>query len=189
MMADGVRHHTRSALQRAHYRVRQFGQAARASLRPLQPADEAEARDVLPESAWALYASMPQVDRRHALEVWRTLRAQGHTDPALAQAALLHDCAKHEGGITLAHRVAVVLLKAYRPAFLAGWAAAPAPGPGGWRQAFWAHAHHPETGAALAATAGCDPRAVELIRRHQEPLAQVEPDPWLAALQTADDDN
>ncbi len=166
MMADSVRTPPRSALSQARYRVRQFGQAVRVLLHPLQPADEAEARRVLPESAWELYAAMPQVDRRHALEVWRTLRARGYAEPALAQAALLHDCAKHRGGITLAHRVIAVLIKAYWPASLAGWAAAPAPGPGGWRQPFWAHVHHPDVGATLAEAAGCDPR-----RREPHPQA------------------
>jgi hypothetical protein len=146
---------------------------------------------VLPDSAWALFQAMPQVDRRHGLQVLRTLQAAGYEDVALAQAALLHDCAKHLGDITLVHRVAVVLLKAFRPETLGAWAATPAPGPGGWKQAFWAHAHHPEIGARLAAAAGCEPAAVNLIRRHQEPpmLHSGEAGHLLAALQAADDEN
>jgi hypothetical protein len=57
----------------------------------------------------------------------------------------------------------------------------------------WAHLHHPERGAELAAAAGCDALAVALIRRHQEPPAAHFGDPaldgLLAALQAADDDN
>jgi hypothetical protein len=193
MTAGSIGDPPRSMLDRAQYRVRQFRRAVWASVHPLGPADEAEARSMLPGPAWALFLSMPQVDRRHGLEVLRTLRARGHGEPALAQAALLHDCAKHRGGIMLGHRVAVVLLKAFRPNTLAAWAAAPEPGPDGWRQPFWAHAHHPEAGAQLADTAGCDPLAVSLIRRHQEPsrLSQSDAaeDQLLAALQAADDDN
>jgi hypothetical protein len=182
---------SRSMLDRAQHRVRQFRRAVWASLHPLEPADEAEARSVLPGPAWALYLSMSKIDRRHGLEVLRTLRARGHGDLALAQAALLHDCAKHRGGITLGHRVAVVLLRTFRPDRLAAWAAAPEPGPGGWRQPFWAHAHHPEAGAQLAAAAGCDPLAVILIRRHQQPSRVLQSDAaeerLLAALQAADE--
>jgi hypothetical protein len=172
---------------RARYRVRQFVQAVSASLAALSVEETAEARCALPAMAWPLFAAMPRGDQWHSIEVLRTLRARGYDDPALAQAALLHDCAKRRGGVTLFHRVAVVLLRAGRPELLAGWAAAPEPGPGGWRQGFWAHARHPEAGAALASAAGCDPVAVALIRRHQEAAGKT--DRLLAALQAADDDN
>ena len=175
----------------ARYRVRQFVQAVSASFTPLTPEGVAEVRAALPETAWPLFAAMPRGDQRHGVSVLRTLRARGCDDPALAQAALLHDCAKRMGGVTLFHRVGVVLLKAGRPDLLAGWAAAPEPGPGGWRQGFWAHARHAEAGAALAAAAGCDPLAVTLIRRHQDAPVESsgETDRLLAALQAADDDN
>jgi hypothetical protein len=176
-------------LRRARYRVRQFTDAVGAAVSPLTPSEHGQARAVLPAAAWPLFEAMPRADQRHSLRVWRTLRARGRDDRALAQAALLHDCAKRQGGVTLMHRVAVVLLKAYAPETLRGWAAIPAPGPGGWRQPFWAHAHHPEAGAALAAQAGCDPAAVDLIRRHQDPPGDGPSDHLLAALQAADDDN
>jgi hypothetical protein len=128
---------------RAGYRIRQLMQAVSASSAPLSDEDAAEAQRVLPETAWPLFAAMPRSDQRHSVSVLRALRARGYDDPALAQAALLHDCAKRRGGVTLFHRVAVVLLHAGRPELLAGWAAAPEPGPGGWRQGFWAHARHP----------------------------------------------
>ncbi len=181
------------AWRRARYRVLQFKKAVGASLAPLSPAEETKVRAVLPDRAWPLFAAMPRADQRHSLEVWRTLSGQGRDAPALTQAALLHDCAKHRGGITLAHRVAVVLLRAFRPELLATWAEAPVPGPGGWRQPFWAHAHHPGLSAALAEAAGCDPIAVALIRRHQVVETDDTDDAstygLLAALQAADDDN
>jgi hypothetical protein len=193
MTADAIGVSSSSMLDRAQYRVRQFQRAVWALLHPLRPEELAVARAVLPARAWDLFSAMPEVDRRHGVDVLQTLQERGFDDPALAQAALLHDCAKHRGGLTLMHWVAVVLLKAIRPDALAAWAAAPEPGPSGWRQAFWAHAHHPESGARLAAAAGCDPLAVSLIRWHQDssaasPHDEVE-ERLLAALQAADDDN
>jgi hypothetical protein len=136
---------------------------------------------------------MPRADQAHSLNVFQTLRAKGHCEQALLQAALLHDCAKHEAGVRLWHRVAVVLLKAFWPGTLASWAAPPAPKRGNWRYPFWAQINHPRRGAELAAAARCDPVAVTLIRRHQEPAAtqsgEPEIDGLLAALQAADDDN
>jgi hypothetical protein len=125
--------------------------------------------------------------------VLAALQGAGHDHPALFQAALLHDCAKREGGVRLWHRVALMLLKAFWPALPAHWAAEPAPVCTDWRYPVWAHLHHPERGAELAAAAGCDPLAVALIRRHQESPAMRAGDPsvdgLLAALQAADDDN
>ncbi len=147
----------------------------------------------LPETARHLFDGMPPADQRHSLKVLAALQAAGHDHPALLQAALLHDCAKREGGVRLWHRVALVLLKAFWPALAARWAAEPAPARTDWRYPMWAHLHHPERGAELAAAAGCDPLAVALIRRHQEPPAAHAGDPsldeLLAALQAADDDN
>ena len=93
---------------------------------------------------------MPRSDQVHALKVWAAVKLAGFDDPALAQAALLHDVAKHLGGVTLLHRVAVVLIKAFAP--------------GAWRAPedvsralaaqlrypLWAHANHPATSAQLA---------------------------------------
>lgn len=193
-------------LRRAAYRVRQFFRALAASLTPLTEAERVEAAAVLPAGARPLFDAMPRNDQRHSLAVLRVLRAAGHQEPALLQAALLHDAAKAVAGLTLLHRVAMVLLKASRPGLLAGWAALPQPARSDPRYPFWAHANHPAIGADMAAAAGCDPLAVLLIRRHQDPV-HVGPrgglppsdgvpqppddrvDDLLAALQAADDDN
>ena len=147
----------------------------------------------MPETARHLFDGMPPADQRHSLKVLAALQAAGHDHPALLQAALLHDCAKREGGVRLWHRVALVLLKAFWPALAERWAAEPAPASTDFRYPMWAHLHHPERGAELAAAAGCDPLAVALIRRHQEPPAahagDLSLDELLAALQAADDDN
>ena len=154
--------------QRAAYRVRQFAAAVAARWEPLPEGERAEARAWLPVAARSLFDRMPRNDQRHSLNVLRTLAAAGHAEPALMQAALLHDVAKSTGGVTLLHRVAAVLLKAVRPDWLARMAQRPAPARSDWRYPFWAHANHPRLGAEMAAAAGCDPLALTLIRRHQE---------------------
>jgi hypothetical protein len=179
--------------QRARYRVRQFANAVRAGLSPLSEAQIKEAQGILPAEAWRLFKAMPRQDQRHALEVLHALPANAEVSTALAQAALLHDCAKHRGGIRLWHRVAVVLVKAFDPGRMARWREMEAPAPNGWRYPFWAHIHHPEHSAQLAAEAGCDPMAVTLIRRHGDQPSSGTLDPLtqrlLAKLRAADDDN
>ena len=179
--------------RRALYRSRQFFQALGAGLTPLTLEERGLAWEHLPEAARHLFDAMPPADQRHSLKVLAALQAAGTDHPALLQAALLHDCAKHEGGVRLWHRVALVLLKVFWPALAARWAAEPAPERTDWRYPMWAHLHHPERGAELAAAAGCDPLVVMLIRRHQQPLTAHAGDPsvdgLLAALQAADDDN
>ena len=99
----------------------------------------------------------------------------------------------HLGGVTLFHRVAVVLIKAFAPGAWKRLKSAPEPRRRDLRYPLWAHANHPATGAQLAAGVGCLPRAVSLIRRHQESLpqsaARSQEDTLLLALQRADDDN
>jgi hypothetical protein len=159
----------------------------------LSEAQTDEVRVNLSEGARRLFNAMPRQDQRHGLEVLHTLQAAGAVSPALAQAALLHDCAKHHGGIRLWHRVAVVLVKAFDPSRVDRWHEMAAPATNGWRYPFWAHIHHPEHGAQLAANAGCDPLAVILIRRHGDAPPSGELDPLaqrlLAELRAADDDN
>jgi hypothetical protein len=203
-------------VRRALYRVRQFFNALGAYIRPLTAAERAEARAWLPRTAWPLFDAMPRNDQRHSLNVLRSLRTAGHRDPALLQAALLHDVAKSTGGVTLLHRVAVVLLKGVRPDWADRMVRTAPPARDNLRYPFWAHANHPRLGAEMAAAAGCDPLAVTLIRRHQDvssrekerrlwskgerPAAskaelqdstsgQILADRLLIALQTADEDN
>jgi hypothetical protein len=179
--------------RRARYRVQQFVSAIRAGLSPLSEAQASEARSWLPEGAWRLFEAMPRQDQRHGLEVLHTLRATGEVPPALAQAALLHDCAKHRGGIRLWHRVAVVLVKAFDPGRMARWREMKEPGEDSGCYPFWAHVHHPEHGAQLAAEASCDPLAVTLIRHHGDHPAPDALNPLtqrvLTELRAADDDN
>ncbi len=147
---------------------------------------------------------MPRYDRRHGLNVLRTLQERGHTDPDLLAAALLHDAGKtgrgEKGGVLrLWHRVAVVLMRALWPSLLERLGGPMPPGSHGshscghWQQPFFVQKHHAAIGAELAHQAGCSSGTVALIRRHEDPPGQAEDssdllsaDPLLAALQAAD---
>jgi hypothetical protein len=133
---------------------------------------------------------MPVTDQRHAVALLRILRAEGHDDPALLQAALLHDVAKSSAGITIFHRVAVVLLHAFRPGWLT-WLARDT-GRSFWRRPFAVYINHPAIGAAWAEAVGCHPMAVSLIRRHQSPVPMSSDDledRLLRLLQAADEED
>jgi hypothetical protein len=181
------------SVRRAAYRVRQFVAALVASHVPLVTTDEAKACRLLPPGALGLFQAMPRVDQRHSLSVVRALEARGEVHPALLQAALLHDCAKHVDGVRLWHRVVMVLLKALLPEQVIHWQASGAPPRKRWHYPIWSHLHHPERGAEMAAAAGCEPLVVTLIRHHQDSLAMEIDNPaarqLLAALQWADDGN
>ena len=127
----------------------------------------------------ALFFSMETSDQRHALDVFRDLKANGQGDASLLAAALLHDVGK--GRINVWQRVAFVLLNAVSPRLLCRLAS----GHGrGWRGALARSLDHAERGAALAEAAGSTPETVRLIRLHRAPAGD---DPALAMLQAADE--
>jgi len=174
-------------LGRARYRSLQFFKAVSATV---TQEDLALVESVLTNPAQReLFQRMTVADRRHAVALLRALRAQRHTHPALMQAALLHDVAKSGAGISVFHRVVIVLLQALRPGWLA-WLADDGGGP--WRRPFAQYLHHPTVGAGWAEAAGCLPLAVSMIRRHQLPLSPQSgtlEDELLGHLQAADDQN
>lgn len=191
----------------ARYRVYQFLAAVKASLTTwtgagnggLSVQDKALVQAILPASdQQQLFSRMAANDQRHAVAVARTLQAAGYTDPALLQAALLHDVAKSLGQPIL-HRVLIVLFEAFWPAALARLSVSSSPAPAStgpaaswWRRPFVVHAQHPAIGAAWARSVGCDPLAVSLIARHQAKLPPEPVDPaeqLLVALQWADNLN
>jgi hypothetical protein len=171
----------------AIYRVQQFLRAANSWLRP-DRGDLDLASEYLPPEALDLFAAMPRYDRRHALDVLGTLQREGYTEPDLLAAALLHDVGKTGLGrdpLRLWHRVMVVLLRALVPGRLEALARDE---PGSWRQPFFVQQNHAAIGAELARRAGCSPATVNMILRHEDPIAVMD-DPLLAALRAADGRN
>jgi hypothetical protein len=146
----------------------------------VEPAEEADARGLLTDAAWRLFADMPVADRRHALDVVGRLRASGHADRDLLAAALLHDAAKGDT-MRLWHRIAGVLLDAFAPGMLRRLAS---PDPASWRHPLHLYLHHEQLSADLAEGAGCSPRAVAFLRGAAADPADVQ---LAAALKAADD--
>ena len=139
------------------HRVAQFVAHVRARV---APGEEADARAIVGEAAWPLFAAMPVADRRHALDVVARLRAGGWDDPDLLRAALLHDAAKGHR-MRLWHRVAGVLLEAIAPQLLRRLAS---PDPRSWRHPLYLYVHHERLSADLAQAAGCSERTISFIR-------------------------
>lgn len=143
----------------------------------VQPAERDELRTWLSPPQLALFDSMHRADQRHGLDVVARLRADGHGDPELLLAALLHDCAKGPS-VRLPHRVAWSLGERYGEAVLRPFSVLP-----GFASAFERLRHHADGSARLALEAGCSQRTAELIR-HQ--AAPVDPEAGVA-LRLADE--
>jgi len=159
------------------YRIRQFCRALHARVTP----DEKELLVTrLTPAQLALFYRLPEFDQRHSLDVYHALVAQGHNDPALLTAALLHDVAKGQSRIRLWHRVATVLIQAIPKGKdqLAGI---------GYWPSFCDQLQHAQQSAALAEAVGCDPITVMLIREHHTPTSSESTfGRLLLALQRAD---
>ena len=142
----------------------------------------------LPAKAVDLFRAVPRYDQQHALRVLRTLQEQGHGNPDLMAAALLHAVAKtalRPGSLRLWHRVAVVLMRAVEPDLVQRIGRDEAQG---WRRPFYVQHHHAAIGAQLAREAGCSARTADLIALHEDPPGPAD-DPPLAALKAADSTN
>lgn len=180
---------------RIGYRVRQFLTALSFGKESI---DESKLRAYLSPAQVELFRRMPTAEQRHACATLRTLQKEGHSETALAQAALLHDVGRTGGHVRLWHRVATVLLQALAPALLqriardepgsrslhSGW---------GWRYPFTVQLQHASRGADMAAEVGTDPLAVALIRWHHSPVEESGLDKGgqalLTALKSADEQN
>ncbi len=178
-------------LDRWLYRSRQFFAALDIGAR-LSREDLAEARRVLSPDLYKVFSSMPRPYKRHGLSVYRKVLSAGGSDPALLEAALLHDSGKYDPAsgryVTVLHRVAVVLLEAVpagRPLLeWLSWKRA-AKGPGGYLlYPFYLSKHHPRLGAQTARKHGASSELIRLIAEHQTPDAA---DDSLRRLQAADD--
>jgi putative nucleotidyltransferase with HDIG domain len=128
---------------------------------------------------------MRRAEQAHSLAVLRALRRQGHADPDLMAAALLHDVGKTRVPLRLFDRVLVVLGHSLLPAAARAWSTR---APSGWRRPWVAAAQHASWGAEMVSHAGGSARLQAMIRRHHEtPLSRTtEIDGLLAALQAAD---
>lgn len=170
-------------IKRISYRARQF---VRALTAPFGAGNLAEAQRILSPAQWELFLRMPPADRRHALEVYRTLKAEAPRSMDLQVAALLHDVGKAAAPPPLWARVAAVLMEQVVPRTLEQLSQGESED---WRQYFKIYCRHAEIGADWAAQANCTPRTVALIRRHHEPLSSPtdEEERLLALLQRADD--
>jgi hypothetical protein len=156
----------------ALYRARQFFGAALARVDAPERAAILAAAQMPPPLA-ALFQRMPRPYQWHALNVARRLRAAGHDDPVLLQAALLHDMGKWDPAtgrrVLLPYRVAAVLLRRAPggPRLLRRLGAGP-PGPRSWRYPWHLQNQHPALGAHVAAAHGAPHEVVALIRHHEQ---------------------
>jgi putative nucleotidyltransferase with HDIG domain len=153
------------------YRSRQFFQTLISSAAAV---DLEPAALVLSPSQLALFRRMPAGEQAHALRVLSDLTSLGETDPDLLTAALLHDIGKVLAPLRVWERVLIVLVGGVCPRCLLRWGSQAGLRPGesvermGLRRALVVAVQHPAWGAELAASCGTSPRAVELIRRHQD---------------------
>jgi hypothetical protein len=176
------------------YRARQFFGARAAQIDPADRTALLQAGQV-PASLASLFERMPVPYQWHALNVARHLQAEGHSDPILLQAALLHDMGKWDPAsnrrVSLGVRSAAVVLE-HVPGGegLMQRLAAGNPPATSRRYSWYLHRHHPRRSADLAAAHGSPPEAVELIRYHARRVPGLSPaqQARLTALQAADDE-
>lgn len=144
-------------------KVRQFRTHIRARVAPMERAALAS---WLTPPQLEVFDAMHVADQRHGLDVVRTLRADGVDDQEVLIAGLLHDAGKGDTGVW--PRVAFSLGQAYGPVIWRAAGILP-----GFRSALDRLRDHAETSAAMAATAGCTPRTVDLIRHQDAPIDPV----------------
>ncbi|MGD8850543.1 MAG: HD domain-containing protein, partial [Anaerolineales bacterium] len=142
-----------------------------------------------PETLEALFKRMEPADQAHSIRVYRSLLEQGHSDPDLLTAALLHDVGKSLVTPNIWERVFYVLANRIAPGQVLRWGEAEA---SGWKRAFVIARKHPVWGADLARNHGATPAAVRLIKHHQDTDTALQDDQLayhLSLLQAADSGN
>ena len=165
------------SLASALYRSRQFFRSVGASL---SAEDRAEVAQRLNAEQQRLFYAMTARDQRHCLDVFYALQRDGHQDPDLLMAALLHDVGK--GPVRLWHRVAYVLIRALSPRLLRRLASESG---SGWRRALASFSEHSRRGAALVEATGAPEAVVCLVRLHSGD--EIADDPRAALLRAADE--
>jgi putative nucleotidyltransferase with HDIG domain len=136
-----------------------------------------------------LFLQMSAGEQAHSLEVLRRLQASGEQEPDLLTAALLHDVGKTRRPLRLWERVWIVLAGKLASR---GGGSEPLERLPWWQKPLAVAVQHPAWGAEMAHAAGCSPRVVALIRRHQDKGTlnlQVEEDALLRKLQSVDDES
>ncbi len=140
-------------------KARQTAAHLAAHVRPAER--EALARWLTPAEL-ALFDRMHVADRRHGLDVVRTLRRGGVAERDVLVAGLLHDAGKGDTG--LLPRIVHALGQAF-----GGWVPSLASVIPAMRAPLARLRTHAETSAELARAAGCSERTVELIRWQEAP--------------------
>lgn len=169
------------------YRVWQFWQIVTAV--PLESAARQEIAAILSAAELSLFDRLALNDQWHSYRVMKMLQNAGHAHPALLVAALLHDVGKTKLPLSIWERSLIVLASLLLPRQTAVWGQGEAVG---WKRPFVVKMQHPAWSAAMAEAAGSSPQAIELMRRHQDPIApddQSEAAKLLRLLQGADDQN
>ena len=136
-----------------------------------------------------LFYRFQESDQWHAYRVFTTLKETGQSQPDLLAAALLHDVGKTKVNLSVWDRILIVITELLQPYKVRSW------GQGdlqSWKRPFVVRLRHAQWGAEMARSAGSSARTIDLIRRHQDPLA-YDPksidDEMLRLLQWADDLN
>lgn len=165
---------------RPRYRTAQGLRALSSPLLPLDTAARDAALAILPAPAARAFRALPKADQCHALRVYQMLVTSGETDSDLLAAAVLHDIGKHPiVGIT--QRTARVLLARWPRALM--WTAADGRLLPRWRSGMARLLNHAALGADLAASWGCTPATVAIIRASHDADAPEN----VRRLQAADD--
>jgi hypothetical protein len=182
-------------LRRTLHRIHQ-GLSALAAF--LLPVDIDAAAAVLTPRLLTVFERMSRSEQVHGIRVMRALQADGHDDPDLLTAALLHDAGKSRCRLTLPERVLIVLAEAIVPKRVWQWGeVSPEEDPCagakyGWRRPFVVKRQHPDWSAEKMLAAGASPLSVALACRHQEKFdsePSTHEDHLLLLLQEADDAN
>jgi hypothetical protein len=169
------------------YRI---GQALRALVAFSQPVEREVAANHLTPELLALFDRMRRSEQAHALNVLRTVLAQGQMPRELAIAALLHDVGKTRYTVRIWQKTIAVVVQTLAPRLYERW------GEGDparwWVRPFVVKAQHPIWSAEMLANAGAPEAAIWLAAHHQDTAAQWAVHPHihlLQRLQLADDAN